>query len=56
MKRLFILLAGIYILNVYGYAQEDTTTIKPGDIEAVRRVRRAELRDSNPADLASYDS
>jgi hypothetical protein len=47
MKYSLILLAALSLLHFTSNAQEqsDTTVIKPGDIEAARRIRRAELND-----------
>lgn len=48
MKKHFLLvLTAFFLLYFTSSGQEkiDTTTIKPGDIEATRRVRRAELND-----------
>ncbi|WP_153799342.1 glycoside hydrolase family 32 protein [Foetidibacter luteolus] len=48
MKRLLLFCAGLLFAVLTTTAQEtkDTLTIKPGDIEASRRVRRAELDDA----------
>ena len=47
MKRITPLIIGLLICNVYISAQDssDVTRIKESDIEATRRVRRAELND-----------
>lgn len=47
MKYFLIILVSFFILHFTSYAQEqsDTTKIKPGDIEAARRIRHAELND-----------
>lgn len=50
MKYFLILIATLFLLNTTSKAQEQTDTtrikrIKPGDIEAARRIRRAELND-----------
>ncbi len=47
MKHLFIIYTALSLFYFTSNGQEkaDTTKIKPGDIEAARRIRRAELND-----------